>query len=169
MSPRVVLVGPPGAGKSTVGRLLAARLGVGFRDTDADVVAAAGKPINEIFFDDGEPRFRELEQAAVVRALGEHDGVLSLGGGAVLAAAVRQALGEHCVVLLDIGLAAAARRTGLSRDRPVLALNPRAQLRSLLAERKPLYDEVATHTVITDELTPEDVADQVMQLIMGGP
>jgi shikimate kinase len=167
MSPRVVLVGPPGAGKSTVGRLLAARLGVGFRDTDADVVAVAGKPINEIFFDDGEPRFRELEQAAVLRALTEHDGVLSLGGGAVLAAAVREALQEHCVVLLEIGLSAAAQRTGLSRDRPVLALNPRAQLRTLLAERKPLYDEVATHVVPTDATTPDQVADQVFELIKG--
>lgn len=163
--PQVVLVGPPGAGKSTVGRILAARLGVGFRDTDADVVEQAGKPINEIFFDDGEPAFRTLERAAVLRALGEHDGVLSLGGGAVLADDVRTALQDHCVVLLEIGLSAAARRTGLSRDRPVLALNPRAQLRTLLTERKPLYDAVATHRVGTDSATPEQVADQVFELI----
>lgn len=167
MTPRVVLVGPPGAGKSTVGRLLAARLGVDFRDTDADVVAQVGKPIAEVFFDDGEPHFRALEQAAVLRALVEHDGVLSLGGGAVLSAVVREALRAHQVVLLEIGLSAAAQRTGLSRDRPVLALNPRAQLRTLLAERKPLYDEVATHAVPTDALSPDQVADEIVQLIMG--
>ena len=158
----MVLVGAPGAGKTTVGRLLAGRLGAAFRDTDADVEQRAGKPIAEIFYDDGEERFRELEREAVATALGEHDGVLSLGGGSVLAPETRGLLRGHHVVLLEVGLSAAAQRVGLSRDRPVLALNPRAQLRSLLEARLPLYREVATRRVETDARTPEEVADEVL-------
>lgn len=160
--PRLVLVGPPGAGKTTVGQLVAARLGVGFRDTDADIEAVAGKPVAEIFYDDGEQRFRDLECAAVRSALETHDGVLSLGGGAVLDPDTRQLLQRHEVVLLQVGLADAARRVGLSRDRPVLALNPRATLHHLLAERLPFYLEVAGRTVDTDAKSPQQVADEVL-------
>ncbi len=160
--PRLVLVGPPGAGKTTVGRLLATRLGVPFRDTDADVERTAGKPIAEIFYDEGEARFRALERAGVAAALAEHAGVLSLGGGAVLAPETRALLRGHEVVFLEVGLAAAAARVGLSRDRPVLALNPRAQLRTLLEQRLPLYREVAFRSVVTDARSPEEVAEAVL-------
>ena len=160
--PRVVLVGAPGAGKTTVGRLLADRLGVGFRDTDADVEATAGKEIADVFYAEGEEHFRDLERAAVAAALAEHDGVLALGGGAVLAAETRELLRGHAVVLLEVGLSAAADRVGLNRTRPVLALNPRAQLRALLEQRAPLYREVAVRTVATDGRTPQDVADEVL-------
>jgi len=160
--PRLVLVGPPGAGKSTVGRLLAARLGVPFRDTDADIEAAAGKEIADIFFSDGEEGFRALERTAVAGALAEHGGVLALGGGAVLAPDTRALLRGHEVVLLEVGLSAAAERVGLNRARPVLALNPRAQLRTLLAQRQPLYREVAARAVATDGRSPEEVADEVL-------
>jgi shikimate kinase len=160
--PRTVLVGPPGAGKTTVGLLLAERLGVAFRDTDADIVQSIGKEIADIFYSDGEEHFRALERAAVATALAEHDGVLALGGGAVLSPETRALLRGHEVVLLDVGLSAAAERVGLNRTRPVLALNPRAQLRSLLAERMPLYAEVATRTVATDGRTPAEVADTVL-------
>ena len=164
-SPVVVLVGAPGAGKSTVGRLVAERLGVSFRDTDADIVAEAGKPISEIFYDDGEPHFRALESSAVSRALAEHDGVLALGGGAVLSAGTREELLGRTVVFLDIGMAAAARRVGLARDRPVITLNPRAMLHSLLAERRPLYEQVATHVVEVDNQTADQVAESVLKAI----
>lgn len=162
MKPVLVLVGPPGAGKTTVGRLAAQRLDVAFRDTDADVESTTGKPIADLFVDEGEERFRELETAAVARALAEHDGVLSLGGGAVLSAQTRQRLRGHNVVFLNVALPDAAKRVGLARDRPVLALNPRAQLHLLLAERLPLYREVAVREVETDGRTPGDVLDEVL-------
>lgn len=160
--PVLILVGPPGAGKTTVGARVAEQLGVPFRDTDRDVEATAGKPIADIFVDDGEPHFRGLERAAVTAALTEHDGVLALGGGAVLDAGTREQLTGHRVVYLAVGAADAAKRVGLARDRPVLALNPRAQLRHLLAERRPLYESVATFTVATDDRNVCDVVAEVV-------
>ena len=160
--PSVVLVGPPGAGKTTVGQLLAEATGVRFRDTDHDIETAAGKPIAEIFYDDGEDHFRALERTAVAAALATHTGVLSLGGGAVLAAQTRALLAGHDVLFLQVGLAAAATRVGLSRDRPVLALNPRATLRTLLEARLPLYLEVASRTIDTDDKTPAQIAAEVL-------
>lgn len=164
-SPLVVLVGAPGAGKTTAGEALAAALGVTFRDTDHDVEQAQDRSISAIFVDDGEEHFRALERAAVAAALGEHPGVLALGGGAVLDEVTRGRLTGHRVVFLDVGVAAAARRVGLARDRPVLALNPRAQLHQLLAARRPLYLEVATHTVTTDDRTPGEVVAAVLDLL----
>jgi shikimate kinase len=161
VTPLVVLVGPSGAGKSTVGRLLAERRGVEFRDTDADVEAVAGESVSDIFIGRGEPVFRELERAAVRQALADHDGVLALGGGAVVDDDTRVLLASHQVVFLDVGLANAAARVGMNRDRPLLLGNPRAQLRVMLEQRRPLYEEVASVTVATDDQTPEDVAAAV--------
>jgi shikimate kinase len=161
MTPVLVLVGPPGAGKTVVGELLAKRRGVDFRDTDRDIEATAGATITEIFVDAGEARFRELEREAVRRALDEHEGVLALGGGAVISAETRTLLAGHRVAFLDVSLAPAAERVGLNRSRPLLAVNPRATLTRLLGERRPFYEEVATITVTTDDRTPEEVADAV--------
>ena len=163
--PVLVLVGPPGAGKSTVGRLVAKNLGVTFRDTDADIVAVTGKTVAEVFIDDGEEHFRALERTAVEAALRRHAGVLSLGGGAVLDAGTRALLNGHRTLLLQVDLSSAASRVGMNRDRPVLALNPRAQLKQLLDARMPLYLEVATDVVDTSNRSARQVADDVTALL----
>lgn len=161
MTPALVLVGPPGAGKTAVGRLVAERAALPFRDVDQDIEDEAGMSISDIFVEKGEEHFRQLERAAVRRALAEHDGVVALGGGAVLAAETRELLATHRVVFLDVGLAAAAARVGFNKSRPLLAVNPRAELARMLEERRPLYQEVASITVVTDDRTVDDVADSV--------
>ncbi len=165
--PLVVLVGAPGAGKTTIGALAAEALGVGFLDTDRVVEAEQQRTVAEIFIDSGEARFRALEAVAVLAALAAHDGVLALGGGAVLDISTRDALRRSGapVVWLRVDLADAVERVGLARARPVLALNPRATLAQLLAARAPLYAEVATHTVETDARSPADIAAAVLDLI----
>jgi shikimate kinase len=161
MRPRVVLIGPMGAGKTTVGRALAARWRLGFRDTDGDIESAAGKSVQEIFVDEGEPAFRALERAAVAEALAGHDGVLALGGGAPLDPETQALLAGHAVFFLDVGLADAVRRVGLGVGRPLLLGNVRATVRSLLEERRPVYESVATYVVLTDGRTPDEVADEI--------
>ena len=165
MAPVVVVVGPPGSGKTTVGEALAQRLSVTFRDTDVDVERTAGKPVAEIFVDDGEPEFRNLERAAVHTALQEHDGVLALGGGAVLDESIRAALADHRVVYLSVGYATAFDRVGMGRSRPLLLVNPRAELRRLLDERRPLYESVATMTIDTEGRTPEQVVAEIAGVV----
>ncbi|MET8660496.1 3-dehydroquinate synthase [Streptomyces griseus] len=163
--PLVVLVGPMGVGKSTVGELLAARLGTTYRDTDADVVAAAGKPIAEIFYDEGEEHFRALERRAVEAAVAGHTGVLALGGGAVLDAATRELLAGRPVAYLSMDVDEAVRRVGLGAARPLLAVNPRRQWRELMDARRPLYEEVARTVVATDETTPDEVAQAIIDAL----
>jgi len=163
VTPRVVLVGPPGAGKTTVGRKLAARLGLPLQDTDTAVEQAAGRKVAAIFTTDGEPAFRGLEEHAVLAGLASHRGVLSLGGGAVLSARTRAALSGHTVVFLNVGMAEGARRTGMSGSRPILAgINPRATFKALLDARLPLYREVATIEVLTDGLPAAAVTEAVL-------
>ncbi|MEU4570778.1 shikimate kinase [Micromonospora sp. NPDC023956] len=163
--PVCVLVGAPGAGKSTVGRALAKALDVEFRDTDEDIERMAGKPIPEIFVDEGETHFRTLERAAVAAALASCTGVLALGGGAVLAEENRAALVGHTVVHLSVELTDAIKRVDLGVGRPLLSINPRATLRYLLDQRRPFYREVATATVVTDGRDPEAVVTEVLTLL----
>ena len=163
--PRIVLVGAMGAGKSTVAELLAGHWGLAARDTDRDVEAAQGRSISDIFVDDGDEYFRALERQAVTAALREHDGVLALGGGAVLDPDTRAALRGHRVVFLDVGLSDAVKRVGLGSARPLLLGNVRARIKTLLDERIPIYREVATITVETDGRSPEDVATEVRQSV----
>ncbi|WP_208903697.1 shikimate kinase [Streptomyces incarnatus] len=154
-----------GVGKSTVGRLLAERLGLGYRDTDEDIVAAEGCTIAEIFVDEGEPAFRALEKRAVHTALAEHEGVLALGGGAVLDADTRALLAGHRVVYLAMDVEEAVKRTGLNAARPLLAVNPRRQWRELMEARRHLYEEVATAVVPTDGRTPEEVTQAALDAL----
>ncbi|HLI42659.1 MAG TPA: shikimate kinase [Streptosporangiaceae bacterium] len=173
VTPNVVLIGPPGAGKSSVGPLVARRLGARFRDTDAEIAAAAGKPVGDIFIEDGEQAFRELEHAAATAALrqqAERGGVLALGSGAVLDGTVQRLLGAPGtqVVYLAAEFRTVARRTGLDRPRVVVPGNPRGRLRAMLEQRRPLYRRLATVTVATDDLDPEEVAAEVAATAAGG-
>ncbi|WP_163547895.1 shikimate kinase [Candidatus Frankia nodulisporulans] len=159
--PLAVLVGAPGAGKTTVGTRLAQRWGVTLRDTDADVEAAEGRGISDIFVDSGEEYFRAAEHRAVAAALAEHPGVVALGGGSVLDPATRSLLAGHRVAYLRVGLSDAVRRVGLARDRPLLVEGPRTRLAALLREREPFYLEVAAIVVDTAGREPDEVADLV--------
>jgi shikimate kinase len=163
--PVAVLIGPPGAGKSTVGTLLAERLGVAFRDTDADIEASEGTSIADLFVERGEPYFRERERAAVATALAEHPGVLAVGGGAVMDEDTRASLTGRPVVFLDVGVHDAAQRVGLNRDRPLLLGNVRARWTTMMKERRPVYESVAAHTVLTDGRAPAEIAGEIEDLL----
>jgi shikimate kinase len=165
LSPLVVLVGTMGAGKTTVGRIVAEALGAAFLDTDHVVEERAGKPVAEIFVDDGEQAFRALERAAVADALADHTGVLALGGGAVLDSETRRLLQGQRVVFLRVGLADAAQRVGLGVSRPLLLGNVRGRVKQLIDERTPVYESLAQHTVDTDGLSADEVAARVRALV----
>ena len=166
-APRVVLVGPMGSGKTTVAGILGARWRLPVRDTDADVERAAGKPVAEIFVEDGEAAFRALERDAVAAALSTHEGVLALGGGAVLDPVTQERLADHTVVYLKVGLADAVKRVGLGVGRPLLLGNVRSRVKQLLDERAPVYEKVATLTVDTDDRAPADVAEEIAVALEG--
>jgi len=164
--PLAILIGPPGAGKSTVGAELAARLGVTFADTDTSIAAAAGKPVSDIFIDDGEPVFRAMERAAVAAALDAQDVVIGLGGGAILDPGTRERLSGRPVVYLAASFPELARRVGMDRPRPLLiGTNPRAQLKALLDRRLPIYEGLAWLTVDTDGREPAQIAAQIADAI----
>lgn len=162
----IVLIGPPGAGKSAVGSLLADSLGIPFADTDALVESAVGKPVGDIFVEDGEQVFRACERAAVARALEAvaadgTRGVVALGSGAVLDPDVRRMLAGWLVVYLEAGFATVARRTGMDAPRIVIPGNPRGRLRAMLEERQPIYDQLASVAIPTDGMAAEEVAADI--------
>lgn len=163
MAPRLVVIGPPGAGKTTIGSRVADRLGVSFADSDAVVERGAGRSIADIFVDDGEAAFRDLERTAVAELLRTADGVLALGGGAVLDPRTEADLAGHTVVFLDVGISDAAKRVGFAASRPLLSVNPRAQWTALMATRRPVYERVATFTVNTAAREPDEIAAEVVE------
>ncbi|MEV6851614.1 shikimate kinase [Actinoplanes sp. NPDC051411] len=165
MAPVVVFVGTMGAGKTSIGQAVARLLGVPFADVDAIIEERAGKPIPEIFFDDGEDAFRALERSAVASSLTSFDGVLALGGGAIMHEGTRELLAAHTVVWLSVELSDAVKRVGLGAGRPMISINPRATMKYLLDQRKPLYASVATHTVATDGREIDDIAAEVVTLL----
>jgi shikimate kinase len=163
MAPKAVLVGLPGSGKSTIGRRLAKALGVDMLDTDAAVEQRTGRSIADIFATDGETEFRRIEEEVVRTALAEHNGVLSLGGGAVTSPGVRAALAGHTVVFLEISAAEGVRRTGGNTVRPLLAGGDRAEkFRELMSQRVPLYRRVATIRVNTNRRNPGAVVRYIV-------
>ncbi|OBI56358.1 shikimate kinase [Mycobacterium sp. E796] len=163
MAPKAVLVGLPGSGKSTIGRRLAKALGVDLLDTDAAIEQQTGRSIADIFATDGEQEFRRIEEQVVRAALAEHDGVLSLGGGAVTSPGVCEALAGHTVIYLEIGAREGVRRTGGTAVRPLLAGPDRAEkYRDLMAKRVPLYRRVATIRVDTNRRNPGAVVRNIL-------
>jgi len=166
--PLVVLVGPPGSGKTAVGRHVATAMQVGFRDTDHDVEATAGTSVAAVFVTHGEPEFRRLERNAVRAALATHSGVLALGGGAVTDNETREALQAQRVIFLDVAVPEAMRRVGMTKARPLLVSDNetvRQRWTALYRERRPLYEEVADALVSTDKRTVAEVAAEVIELV----
>ena len=163
--PVAVLIGPPGAGKTTIAEAVARERGLPVRDTDVDIEQSSGRAVADIFFEDGESAFRELEHAAVLTALAEHEGILSVGGGAVLDPRTQEALRGHTVIFLDVRIADAAKRIGLNRDRPLLLGNPRAQWTQMMDRRRPVYTAVASARVVTDGLTADEVTARVLAVL----
>lgn len=165
--PQVILIGPPGAGKSSVGKALGQKLSTHFADTDVLIEKQSGLRVSEIFLDKGEPFFRELEKEVVLRELTTFDGVLALGGGAVMNSDVEQALREtgDPICFLDVSLSSAAPRIGFNRDRPLLVGNPRAKWQELMNVRRPIYESLATLTVSTDSGTPSQIAQEIAHIL----
>ena len=165
--PQIILIGPPGAGKSSVGKALGQRLSSSFADTDVLIEKESGLRVSEIFLDKGEAFFRELEREIVLRELINSDGVLALGGGSVMNADVSQALRQTSdpICFLDVSLSSAAPRIGFNRDRPLLVGNPRAKWQELMNVRRPIYESLATFTVSTDSGTPTHISQEIAEIL----
>jgi shikimate kinase len=164
MAPKAILMGMPGSGKSTIGRRLAKAMGLTLLDTDAKIVETTGRTIADIFSNDGEPEFRRIEEEVVRAALAEHDGIISLGGGAITSPGVRDALAGHTVIFLEISAAEGIRRTTGGTVRPLLAgADPAQKYRNLMSERVPLYRRAATMRVNTNRRNPGAVVRYIVE------
>lgn len=168
MAPRAVFVGAPGAGKSSVGRRVAERLGLDFVDTDHAIEDRAGMSVSDIFVTQGEPAFRALEESVIADTLAHSDGVVSLGGGALLSPATRDLVSACTVVWLQVSLSDAANRVGMTGSRPLLLGNVRGTMMKMLEERAPLYAEVADLEVDTSGRSMRAVVDDVVAWLEAG-
>ncbi|MBI3430460.1 MAG: shikimate kinase [Actinobacteria bacterium] len=164
MTPRLILIGPPGAGKTSIGRSLARSLQLTFADTDTLIEIDQGKTVSQIFIEDGEPLFREVEERICLDAIENEVGVLSLGGGAVLSKKVQDAMRTSGarVVFLDVSLKVAAPRIGFNRDRPLLLNNPRQQWQTLMDARRPVYEALADVIFEVEDRTVNQVAKELL-------
>jgi shikimate kinase len=163
MLKKIVLIGPPGAGKSSIGKALAKELNLNFIDSDSEIEKISHKRISEIFIEDGEPAFRLLEVDVVRKVLADFDGVISLGGGAPINKEIQEVLQDanYPVVFIDVSIAQAATRIGFNKDRPLLLVNPRQQWISLMNDRRPIYEKLASQTISSDNQKPHEVAKQI--------
>lgn len=164
MAPRVILIGPMGSGKTTIGSLLAQRLGLNFRDTDHLIEEQEGKTVSQIFLDQGEDAFRAIEKRVLREELLTDGTVLSLGGGAPIsidAQSALRAIASH-IIFLDISLSTVAPRIGFNRDRPLLLNNPRGQWQTLMEARRPIYEAIADATINVDDKSEEEIVTIVL-------
>lgn len=164
MTPRLVLIGPMGAGKTTVGQEVAKILGCDFADTDTLIEEDQGKSVAEIFVEDGEPHFRLVEESIVIDALLERNGVLSLGGGAVMNDATQRVLLDSPAtkIFLDISLSAVSPRVGFDNARPLLMVNPRQKWAELMNLRRPIYESLADISIDVSELSVSEVSSRII-------
>jgi shikimate kinase len=165
MLKKIVLIGPPGAGKSSIGKALAKELNLDFIDSDSEIEKISHKKISEIFIEDGEPAFRLLEVDVVRKVLADFNGVISLGGGAPISKEIKEVLenADYPVVFIDVSIAQAATRIGFNKDRPLLLVNPRQQWISLMNDRRPIYEKLASQTISSDNQKPHEVAKQISE------
>jgi shikimate kinase len=162
---RILLIGPPGAGKSTVGQALANKLAIDFIDTDRVIENETGKTITDIFVVDGEPHFRALELQTLKSVLTLESGVISLGGGAPISQDAQEAIEQSNshTVFLDVSLATAAPRVGFNRDRPLLLGNPRAQWQALSDNRRPIYEKLADDAIKVDDMNVDQIVAEIVK------
>lgn len=165
--PNLIIIGPPGAGKSSVGRQLGKVMQIPFSDTDKIIEERTGKKIAEIFLEDGEPIFRKIEREVVLEEIAKEDGILALGGGSILDSEVDKELSKlkSQVIYLEVSISNAAPRVGFNKDRPLLAVNPRQQWMALMEKRRPIYERLAGHKVSTDNKKPSEVVKEIQGLI----
>ena len=165
--PNLIIIGPPGAGKSSVGRQLGKVMQIPFSDTDKIIEERTGKKIAEIFLEDGEPIFRKIEREVVLEEIAKEEGILALGGGSILDAEVDKELSrlKSRVIYLEVSISNAAPRVGFNKDRPLLAVNPRQQWMALMEKRRPIYERLAGHKISTDNKKPNEVVKEIQGLI----